>query len=117
MASKLNINRGTTFNITVNYQKNGVAADLTGATIRFTVKANEYDADDLDAAAVVLKNITSHTNPSQGISTIALAPTDTQNIAPNSYWYDIKVQEANGSVYKIDEGHFVLAGSATNRLV
>ena len=117
MASKLSINRGTTFNVTVNYQKNGVAADLTGATVRFTVKNAEYDADNLDAAALITKNVTSHTNALGGISTIALIPTDTQNMIPGIYTYDIKVAEAAGAVYKIDEGKFLVDGSPTNRLV
>ena len=117
MASKLSINRGTTFAITLNYQKNGVAADLTGATVRFTVKSAEYDTDNTDGAALVLKNITSHTNPTGGVSTIALAPADTQNITPGTYTYDIKVAEASGAVYKVDEGKLILDGSPTNRLV
>lgn len=103
MSSKLSINRGTTFNITVNYQKNGVAADLTGATVRFTVKLPEFDTDNTDAAAVILKNVTSHTNPTGGVSVISLVPSDTQNVIPGTYVYDIKVAELSGAVYKVGD--------------
>jgi len=40
--ANLKINRGTTYSITLNYQKNGVATTLVGATVRFTIKGAEF---------------------------------------------------------------------------
>lgn len=113
---KLLINRGTTYSITFNYKRNGVATTLVGATVRFTIKSTEYDTDTADSTAVVTKNVTSGT--SGGVATITINPTDTATLTPGKYFYDIKVDVAsNGAtVYKCDEGSVVLDGSPTNRL-
>jgi len=114
--AKLKINRGTTYSRTVNYQENGVATSLVGSTVRFTMKADEWDTDTDDSTALVTKNITSGT--SGGVATITLAPADTATITPGEYKYDIKVDKGSlgTTVYKIDEGTVVLDGSPTNRL-
>jgi hypothetical protein len=114
--SKFTINRGTTFTINIVYKKNGVAASLSGATIRFTVKSAEYDDSTTDATAVITKNVTSHTDAEAGLSLITIDPVDTATLTPAKYNYDIKVAEPGGAVYKIDEGKITLDGSPTNRL-
>lgn len=110
----LKINRGTTYTIGVNYQRNGEAATLVGATVRFTAKTSEYDDSTTDATASISKNVTDGT--SAGEATITIDPADTATLAPGTYFYDIKVEEAGGDVYKIDEGKIKLDGSPTNRL-
>jgi hypothetical protein len=112
--AKLKINRGTTYNRTGTYSVDGVATSLVGATIRFTMKTAEYDSDTSDATASVSKNITDGT--AGGEYTIALAPSDTATLDPGKYFYDTKVQNADGTVYKLDEGTITLDASPTNRL-
>lgn len=112
MAS-LKINRGTTYTISVNYSRNGEPASLVGATVRFTAKPNEWDDDAVDNSASVRKDITNGTE--EGAATIILNPADTSNLEPGTYFYDIKVEEASGAIYKIDEGKIKLDGSPTNR--
>ena len=111
----LKINRGTTYTIGVLYKRNGAAETLIGATVRFTVKTTEWDANTTDSDAVVLKNITDGT--AAGTATITIAPADTATLTPDNYFYDIKVEQADGEIYKIDEGKIKLDGSPTNRLV
>lgn len=110
----LKVNRGTTYTIDFQYQKNGVPTTLVGATVRFTVKPTEYDDNTTDSGAAVLKNITN--GDSLGTAVIKISPTDTAVVEPGNYYYDIKVQEAGGDIYKVDEGKLVLDGSPTNRL-
>lgn len=107
------IDRGTTYTIGVTYKKNGVPTTLVGATVRFTVKTLEYDSNWTDADAIILKNVTD--GNSSGQATITIDPTDTAQIEPGEYFYDIKVEEASGAIYKIDEGKIKLDGSPTNR--
>ena len=116
MASKLKVNRGTTYTIGFNYRRNNVAEDLTGATVRFTVKSAEYDSDLADTTALITKNITSHTDPTAGESEIVINPTDTRSIVPGDYYFDIKVEDADGAIFKVVEGDFILDGSPTNRI-
>lgn len=112
--AQLKINRGTTYNIGLTYQKNGVAATLVGATVRFTMKATEFDNNPTDATAVVVKNVT--TGTINGEATITLLPADTALVEPGTYYYDLKVTEAGGAIFKLDEGKIKLDGSATNRI-
>lgn len=115
MATKLAINRGTTVNINFAYTQDGVPKTLVGATVRFTAKTTEFDADTADTSAVVAKNIT--TGTSGGLATITINPVDTATLLPGKYFYDIKVENADGSIYKADEGTIALDGSPTNRYV
>lgn len=112
--ANLKINRGTTYVITFSYQKDGVAETLVGATVRFTVKTAEYSTDATDSDATIVKNIT--TGDSAGVATITIDPADTATLTPGKYYYDIKVEEAGGDIYKTDEGTIKLDASPTNRL-
>lgn len=114
--AKLRINRGTTYAIDLVYKVGGVATTLVGATVRFTMKTAEYDADTDDSTSSVTKNITSGT--SGGLATITINPADTSTLTPGTYYYDIKVDvDSDGAtVYKVDEGTVILDGSPTNRL-
>lgn len=110
----LKVNRGTTYSISVNYQRDGVATTLVGATVRFTMKETEFDDSTDDSTAAVLKNVTD--GDASGNATITIDPADTATLTPGDYFYDIKVQEAGGDIYKVDEGKVKLDGSPTNRL-
>ena len=114
MANKLKINRGTTYTIGITYQRNGEAASLVGAIVRFTIKTAEYSSSTTDADAVVMKNVVD--GDALGQATITIMPNDTATLLPNTYYYDIKVEEASGQIYKIDEGTIILDASPTNRL-
>lgn len=107
------IDRGTTYTIGVLYKKNGVPTTLVGATVRFTMKTVESDQDMTDASAILLKNVTD--GDVDGNATITIDPIDTAAIVPNDFFYDIKVEEAGGAIYKLDEGKIKLDGSPTNR--
>lgn len=111
--AQLKINRGTTYTIGIVYKRNGEATTLVGATVRFTVKDVEWDDDMTDASAVVQKNVTD--GNSSGEATITIDPADTDTLEPAKYYYDIKVEQADGEIYKIDEGTIKLDGSPTNR--
>lgn len=112
--AKLKINRGTTYMRSGTYSKDGVPTSLVGSTIRFTAKDNEYDDSTDDSTAKILKNVTS--GDDQGNFEIVINPTDTADLEPGTYYYDIKVKNSDGTVYKLDEGTIELDGSPTNRL-
>jgi len=112
--ANLTVNRGTTYTIGLQYQKNGVDETLVGATVRFTIKDEEYDENATDATAILVKNVTDGT--SGGYAQITIDPADTALVEPAKYYYDIKVEEAGGEIYKVDEGRLTLDGSPTNRL-
>ena len=66
------------------------------------------------ASAVEQKDVTS--GDANGHAEIVLDPADTDNVTPGKYFYDIKVEEASGAIYKLDEGKITIDGSPTNRM-
>lgn len=112
--STLKISSGTTFPISVTFQRNGAPESLVGATVRFTVKSSEFSSDLTDSDASIKKNLTNGT--AEGLIVITIDPEDTASLTPGNYYYDIKVETASGDIYKIDEGKIKLDGSPTNRI-
>ena len=98
---------------TVNINLSMTGVDLTGATIYFTVK-EETDEVASDTSALIKKDVTDHTDPTHGITTIALTPSDT-NVIPGKYGYDIKLKKANGDQTTIKVGACNILDVYTNR--
>jgi len=88
---KIGITKGDSevIQITIT-DEDGSAFDLTGYTVTMTVRkcGNEEDAD-----AILKKSVTSHLNPTGGITVIELSPTET-DIVPGIYIYDVQVSKA-----------------------
>lgn len=98
---------------TVNINLSMTGVNLTGATVYFTVKE---EADDVasDTTALIKKDVTSHTDPTHGITTVVLTPTDT-NVTPGKYGYDIKLKKASGEQTTIKVGKCNILSAFTNR--
>ena len=73
----------------------GDPIDITGATVWFTAKENTTDED---ASAVLQKQITSHSNPTQGETQLSLIPSDTDAMEVKDYEYDMQLVESSGKV-------------------
>lgn len=83
----------------------GTPYNITGWTIFFSLKTN-FDLDDADAS--LRKVITSHTDPTNGITTISLVPADTASLEPRDYDYDVKILLSDGKVKTLLKGKFTL---------
>lgn len=116
--ANLTVPRGTSYAIAVRYRRlddeGAVVGNLTGGTIRFTVKTAESDDATDDAGATILKNVTSFTDSENGV--VPLVPADTATLDPADYFFDIKVKESGGSIYLVDRGRFRVEGTPTNRV-
>jgi len=84
----------------LTFSKNSRAEDITGWTIYYTVKEKKEDSDN---DAKIKKDITSHEDPTNGITLIELSTSDT-NLDPKSYWYSMDYKDADGKVGIISEG-------------
>jgi hypothetical protein len=109
--SQIDFIRGNQFDLALTVKENGVAKDITGATVRFTVKKAKDDAAD-DTSAIISKTVTSHTDPSNGVTAIPIIKSDTQDEDVGSYFYDIQIDFADGSI-KSAEGRFSLIKEVT----
>lgn len=107
--------RGTTYPIGGFYKDQNGNTDITGATIYFTMKNQEWDNEMSDSSAVVQKTVTSFPDATGGQYAIELTPSDTKAITPQTYNYDIKIKLASGSVFLLVEGRVKVDGSPTNR--
>ena len=87
--------------------------DLTGATVYFTAKT-AFDNSTDDSTAVISKDVTSHTDPTNGVTVISLAASDT-NVAAGEYVYDIKLKKATGVQTTVKVGELVILPAVTNR--
>lgn len=87
--------------------------NLTGATVYFTAKT-AYDNSITDSTAVILKDVTSHSDPTNGRTVITLTSTDT-NIPAGEYVYDIKLKKASNVQMTVKVGELVILPAVTNR--
>ena|ERR1035437_294321 len=97
MALKVDLQliRGDSASIDFELTDAGSPVDLTGSTVFFTAKPS-IDADASDAAAVISVEVSSHTDPTAGKTSIPLTAADT-TVTPGEYFYDIQVKEAGGT--------------------
>jgi hypothetical protein len=100
----------------------GVVYDISNWTVYFTLKEN---TDLPDSAASLQKVLVSGTNATMGfgtfgtsgIATISLYPSDTVNLTPKEYDFDIKVRtavaDATAQVFTVLKGKFDLEYNVT----
>ncbi len=89
---------------------NGDPIDITGWTIYFTVKR---DLDDTDDEALIKKDITAHTDPTNGVTKIHLTSDDTDLIG--NFYYDIQVKKSDGIILTVLEGMITFKKDVTHR--
>lgn len=70
--------------------------DITGFTVTFTVKPATALAADTDAGAVIQKVVTTHTDPTAGVTDIVLDGTDTR-VTAGKYVFDIQFDNGSDS--------------------
>lgn len=115
MATRTDITliRGDNSSIGFELTQDSTAVDLTGATVFFTAKptlANESD----DASAVIHVEVTDHTDPTNGKTSIPLSASDT-NITPGTYYYDVQVKTAAGNIISIPARRLEVVADVTRR--
>lgn len=85
----------------------GVALDISTWTIYFTVKRAFSDAD---ADAILLKTVApgQHTDPTHGITVVALDTTDTGTLSRGNYYYSIQAQTGVNNLYTLLKGNYTV---------
>ena len=102
--------RGDSESIVVEVKNSaGVGINITGYIFWFTAKTIDSDAD---AVAVIQKEVTVHTTPLSGITTIELLYTDTA-IDAGDYQYDIQMKSATNEITTLVRGTFSIKQDIT----
>jgi len=104
----LEVYKGDSPNIvlTVKNSSTGVAIDITGYTFYMMVKESP---DDADGDAKINKIVTSHSDPTNGVTTISLSTEDTAQTVSSStqkYVYDIRMKDTSNNITTLMKGNF-----------
>jgi hypothetical protein len=99
------------------FQSDGVTPfNLTGCEVFFTVNANTNNTADTDTSAIIALKNTSITNPTLGIATIQISNTNTQDVAPGTYYYDVQLKDANGNITSLAQNQFIIIPDVTRSI-
>ena len=105
MGNEIIVRRGNTPTFTVTIKDgDGIAINITGYTVYFTVKVLP-DGDNNDSEAIIKKDVSSHIDAVNGVTSIVLTADDTNN-EDGDYEYDIKIKDASGNYISSDRGVF-----------
>ena len=109
MGQNVEIYRGDnrTFKVTCK-DGAGVAVDIAGATIKFSVKEKIGDAGYKIEKSNAQASEIDITDAANGVYEIYLLPADTQNLDIGSYEYDSQLTTAVGKVYTTVRGEFTI---------
>ncbi len=93
------LERGDTFVTTLKFtdKKTNEDINITNYVVRFTAKISIDDSDD---DAVIKKDITVHSNPTQGETILTLESADTD--LDGKFLYDIQIQDTSVTPNKVD---------------
>jgi hypothetical protein len=86
------------------------AIDLTDCTVFFTVKRNIQDTD---AEALISVDITSHTSPTTGETSIPLTSTQTDIVG--EFFYDVKIKTLGGTITSVIKDKIIFIENVTIR--
>ena len=115
MATSITHPRGADriYTVTIT-DSNGTAIDITGYTVFFKVK-EEFDTDETDANAVISKVITSHSDPTSGITTFSITDTDS-DLEPKRYYYELRYKDTSDLIAAGDDavGNFIISPAIIN---
>jgi len=86
--------------------------DLTDCAVMFTVRADKADANDDNA--LIKKDVYTHTDPTNGKTTINLLHTDT-DVTPGNYSYDVQYVDTENKVKTLVIGECTVVQDVTKR--
>lgn len=111
MSKNITIDQGKTKILNLSFtDENGVAYNLTGATVYLTVKKKYTQTD---AQANLQKTITVHTDAVNGITQIEFIPADTATIPIGNYFYDVQIVDSNNKKFVVFDGVFFVKDTVT----
>lgn len=95
---ELTLEQGATFNssITVSDQ-NGNAQNLVGFTARSQMRKSYYSSTKKDFTVNIAE-------PVNGLITMAMTASNTSNLTPGRYVFDVEIENSTGDVTRIFEG-------------
>lgn len=110
MSDAMNLKCGDTSTVRLTFSTGGVATDLSGCRVSWTVRTTGTLGSTTDTDAVIAKVSTSG-GPS-GIVEFALSTSDTRQ-RPGSYVWDAQLVDSGGAVTSTQTGTLIFAQDVT----
>lgn len=108
----ISIIKGTDNSIKIKFTEAGQEVNITGYTILFTVK-KQCDINKDDDFALISKEITVHSDPTHGESTLNLSSTDT-DIDEGIYYWDLRLIK-DGVITQTQRDNLEITSGITKR--
>ena len=103
--------RGDDRTFALEFKKDGVAIDITGWTVFFTLKKSTYDSDN---DALIKKTVTTHTDPTNGKTEFSITNTETDALI-GIYYYDIQYKDTANKINTVMIGTMNFQEDVTRR--
>ena len=94
---------------------NGNPIDITGFIIFLTVKTDPEAQDADDTNAVIKETVSSHTDPTNGLSEMSISKTDS-DVTEDIYFYDLQFRDSGGNITTFLHGEFEVRQDVTVRI-
>lgn len=105
--------RGDSREYTLSFTKSdGSKIDITEWKIYFTLKKYAYQSDE---DADLKKDVTEHSNPTDGETKITLTAGDTENLEIVVYNFDIQIKKDDGTILTVLKGTLKIMLDITRR--
>lgn len=109
---RFQIIRGDDVSLDITFtDQNGDPVDLTDTTVFFTVKRKLSETDE---EAIITKEITSHTNPTNGETNVSLSKEDTDQKLGDYFW-DLQLIDEDGKITSSKFGQLQIVPDVTLR--
>jgi len=111
---RLTLVRGDSQTYTLTFKKaDGTLYCLKNWVVFFTLKTNYSLSDAQASLQKIVTAFADTTAGTSGVATISLAPTDTVDLEPQEYDFDISVRTAANETYTVMKGKFDLEYDVT----
>lgn len=109
-SSDISMYRGDDKSIVVTITQGGTPVNITNSSVFFTINSARGATD---AGSIYQKIVTSHSNPSQGETTISIPSGSSTSFTPGIYWYDVQLKQSTGSISTVVLGRFTVDADVT----
>jgi len=111
---RLGLTRGDSQTYTLTFKKaDGTLYCLKNWVVFFTLKTNHSLPDAQASLQKIVTAFADTTAGTSGVATISLAPTDTVDLEPQEYDFDISVRTSANETYTVLKGKFDLEYDVT----
>lgn len=100
------------------YESDGATPfDLTSCEVFLTLNSSQNPAvDSSDTSAALKKSTSSFSDPTTGLASLTLTNTDTQNLAPGIYYYDVQLKDNSGNISSLASNTWEIIDDITTRI-